>query len=260
MSLAQAGALRVYRFDSFPESHIRHGVLSRTGGISPAPWDSLNVGGTVGDDPARVAENRRRAFDALDLDPGSSHDVWQVHSAEIVVVDAPRRDAPLVQADGIVTRTPGVTLFMRFADCVPILVVDPARGAIGMAHAGWLGTVRGAARQLVRTMVEACGSRPEELLAGLGPAIAAHHYPIGPDVVARLSEAFGPAASAHLSTADGRTHLDLWSANRSLLEAEGVRHIEVSGVCTACDRGLWFSHRAEKGRTGRLASLLSWVA
>jgi len=260
MSLAQAGALRVYRFDSFPDSLISHGVLSRTGGVSPAPWDSLNVGGTVGDEAERVAENRRRAFRALGLDPASSHDVWQVHSAEIVVVDAPRGDAPLVQADGMVTRTPGLTLFMRFADCVPILMIDPVRRAIGMAHAGWLGTVRGAAGQLVRTMVESFGSRPEELMAGLGPAIAAHHYPIGPDVVERLEQALGPAVSAHLSTVDGRTHFDLWSANRSLLEAEGVRQVEVSGVCTACDRGLWYSHRAEQGRTGRLAALLSWSA
>jgi len=260
MPLAQAGDAHVYRFDTFPDNLIQHGVLSRTGGVSPAPWDSLNVGGTVGDDPARVSENRLRAFRSLGLDPASSHDVWQVHSADIIVVDGPRGNAPLVQADGMVTRTPGVSLLMRFADCVPILVVDPPRGAIGMAHAGWLGTVRATARQLVRTMVAAFGSRPEDLLAGLGPSIAAHHYPIGPDVVAKLEASLGNAAAAHLSRRDGHTFLDLWSANRALLEDEGVRHVEVSGVCTACDLGLWYSHRAEHGRTGRLAALITWVS
>lgn len=256
--MAQAGELRVFRFDSFSPTAVTHGILSRTGGVSPSPWDSLNVGGTVGDDAARVAENRRRAFLALDLNLASAFDVWQVHSADIVVVDQPRGDAPLIRADGMVTRTPGLTLFMRFADCVPIFVLDPVRRAIGMAHAGWLGTVRQAARQLVRTMVEACGSHPPDLVAGLGPSVAAHHYPVGPEVVAAVEAALGPSASEHLSRVEGRTHLDLWSANRALLETEGVRQIELSGHCTACEPGLWYSHRRDQGRTGRLAALLSW--
>lgn len=258
MPLAQAGALRVFRFDSFPETRIQHGVFSRKGGVSPAPWDSLNTGGMLGDDPDRVRENRQRVFHSLDLDPVSAYDVWQVHSADILVVDAPRGEAPVVKADGMVTRSPGVSLFMRFADCVPILLVDPVQGSVGMAHAGWLGTVRQTARQLVRTMVEACGSRPQDLLAGLGPSIAAHHYPVGQDVVERFESALGPAAKAHLHTVNGRTHLDLWAANRAQLEAEGVRQVEVSGVCTACDLDLWYSHRGDEGRTGRFAALLGW--
>lgn len=258
MPLTEAGALRLYRFGSFPETPIHHGVFSRKGGVSPAPWDSLNAGGAVGDDPGRVAENRRRAFDSLDLDPASAHDVWQVHSAEILFVDEPRGAGQVVQADGLVTRTPGVTLFMRFADCVPILLVDPVRGAVGMAHAGWLGTVRGVAHRLVQSMVENCGTRPEQLLAGLGPSIAAHHYPVRQDVLDRFETAFGPSFSTHLQTLDGRTHLDLWSANRSQLEAEGVHQIEVSGLCTACDLDLWYSHRGEGGQTGRFAAVLGW--
>src|SRR3990172_9345637 len=258
MPLAQAGALRVFRFDSFSETRIQHGVLSRKGGVSPPPWDSLNAGGTVGDDPARVKENRHRVFRSLDLDPASAYDVWQVHSADILVVEAPRGEAAVVKADGMVTQTPGVTLFMRFADCVPILLVDPVRGSVGMAHAGWLGTVRQTARQLVRTMVEACGSKPQDLQAGLGPSIAAHHYPVGRDVVERFESELGPAAKAHFHIVNGRTHLDLWSANRAQLEAEGVRQVEVSGVCTACDLDVWYSHRGEEGRTGRFAALLCW--
>ena len=258
MPLAQAGALRVFRFDLFSETPIQHGVLSRKGGVSPAPWGTLNAGATVGDDPARVAENRLRIFQSLNLDPASAHDVWQVHSADVLVVDTPRGEAPVVKADGMVTRSPRVTLFMRFADCVPILLVDPVRGSIGMAHAGWVGTARQTARQLVRTMVESCGSRPQDLRAGLGPSIAAHHYPVVQDVVDRFESALGPAAKAHFHTVEGRIHLDLWSANRAQLEEEGVRQVEVSGICTACDLELWYSHRGEEGRTGRFAALLCW--
>ena len=257
MPLAQAGALRVFRFDTFPAMEITHGVFSRRGGVSPSPWESLNVGGNLGDQPERVAENRRRAFGALGLDPSEAYDVWQVHSAEIVVVREPRRGEALLRADGMVTDRPGLTLSMRFADCVPILVYDPARRAVGMAHAGWLGTVRQAARQLVRTMVEAFGTQPQDLVAGLGPSIGAHHYPVGPEVAAQIEASLGAAARDHLSSVDGRTLLDLWSANRWLLEGEGVRQIEVAGLCTACDLENWFSHRGEKGRTGRLSALLS---
>jgi YfiH family protein len=157
----------------------------------------------------------------------------------------------------MVTDRPGLTLFMRFADCVPILVHDPVRKAIGIAHAGWMGTVRQTARALVRTMVTAYGSRPEDLRAGLGPSIAAHHYPVGPDVVEPFGASFGKEARAHLSDKNGRTHLDLWSSNAWLLRDEGVRQVEISGFCTACDLNLWFSHRGEKGKTGRLAAAIA---
>jgi YfiH family protein len=257
MALEPAGALRVFRFESIPPSDVVHAVMTRQGGVSPAPWESLNVGGNLGDDPDRVAENRRRVFDALGLDPSRAHDVWQVHSADIVVVREPRRGGPLRRADGMVTDQPELTLFMRFADCVPIMVFDPARRAVGLAHAGWLGTVRQTARSLVRAMVEGFGSRPEELRAGLGPSIGAHHYPVGDEVVEQFAESFGGNAAAHLSQASGRSHLNLWSANRWLLEDEGVGRIEVSGVCTACDLEHWYSHRGDGGRTGRFAAAIA---
>lgn len=257
MPLAQAGALRVFRFDSFPENEISHGVLSRKGGISPPPWESLNVGGNLGDAPERVAENRQRAFNALALDLSQAFDVWQVHSATILPVTRPRRGEPLIQADGMVTDRPGLTLFMRFADCVPILAYDPRRRAVGIAHAGWLGTVRQTARALVRAMVDSFGTRPEDLVTGLGPSIAAHHYPVGAEVVDQILASMGPRAEAHVLREDGRTHLDLWSANRWQLEQEGVGHIELSGLCTACDLDHWYSHRGEHGRTGRLGAVIS---
>lgn len=257
MPFRDIGSLRVYQFESFPSNRLIHGILTRRGGSSPAPWSSLNLGGTVGDDPDRVRENRRQAVSALSLSIESVFDVWQVHSDVVVEAQGPRHDRPLQQADGILSATAGVALLMRFADCVPVLLVDPVRHAIGIAHAGWLGTARQVARKAVRGMVERFGSRPGDILAGLGPSIGAHHYPVGPEVVEAVQKSLGPAASAHLQPWEDRMALDLWSANAWLLQDEGVRSIEVSGICTACDTQDWYSHRAEGGRTGRFGAVLA---
>lgn len=257
MSFRQAGSVRVFEFESLRSNRLIHGIVTRRGGISPSPWDSLNVGGTVGDEAERVAENRRQALAAFGLSLESVFDVWQVHSGVVVEAVEPRRDSPLLQADGITTNTRGVTLMMRFADCVPILVFDPVRGAIGAAHAGWLGTVRHIARNLVHRMVERYASRPEDLTAALGPSIAAHHYPVGPEVVDAVRQSLGPAASAHLQMSGGETRFDLWAANVEQLRDEGVHQIEVAGLCTACETQDWYSHRAEHGKTGRFGAVLA---
>jgi YfiH family protein len=257
MPCREIGPLRVYQFESFPSNRLIHGILTRRGGSSPAPWASLNLGGTVGDDPDRVRENRRQALSALGLSLETIFDVWQVHSDVVVEAKGPRHDLPLQKADAIIGEAPGVGLLMRFADCVPILLVDPVRQAIGIAHAGWLGTARQVARKAVRAMVERFGSRPSDLLAGLGPSIGAHHYPVGQEVVEAVEASLGPAASAHLKPLGDRMSLDLWSANAWLLEDEGVGNIEIAGICTACDTQDWYSHRAESGRTGRFGAVLA---
>src|SRR5512146_2188191 len=142
--------VRYYTFDSLPDT-VLHGVFTRQGGVSPAPWDTLNVGGTVGDDRERVLENRTRSFEALGRHMDSLFDVWQVHSADAVFAEAPRPpEVDHYKADIIFTDQPTVTLYMRFADCVPILLHDPKRKVVGLAHAGWLGTVRGASAAAVR--------------------------------------------------------------------------------------------------------------
>ncbi|HWQ83318.1 MAG TPA: peptidoglycan editing factor PgeF [Anaerolineales bacterium] len=263
MPFHQVDTLRYLTFDLFDQAGIRHAVFTRRGGVSPAPWASLNVGGLVGDLPECVTENRRRSFAALGSSLDSLYDVWQVHSAEVVIAEAPRSGAPHHQADAILTDHPGVTLYMRFADCTPVLLVDPEHHAVGLVHAGWQGTVKKIAAAAVAAMQARYGSRPGALLAAIGPSIGPHHYPVGPDVVARVEQAFGSQAPALLENPPDRSsgqsgvQFDLWSANRLVLEAAGVRQIEVSQICTACHLEDWYSHRGEQGRTGRFGALIA---
>ena len=257
MSFAHNNGIRYYTFDIFPRE-VTHAVFTRQGGVSPEPWASLNVGGTVGDDATRVRENRYRSFAALGRRIDSLFDVWQVHSAEAVIADAPRDpNLPLIQADAIFTDKPEVTLYMRFADCVPIMLYDLKKGVIGLAHAGWLGTVRGMTTAAVTKMRTHYGSKPENILAAIGPSIGVDHYEVGADVIAKVQESFGSDAERLIETRDGKTHLDLWSANFIQLQKSGVEKIEVAGLCTACHLDDWFSHRAEKGKTGRFGAMIA---
>jgi YfiH family protein len=258
MPFFEKQGIRCFSFASFPIEQVTHAILTRRGGVSPIPWDSLNVGGTVGDDRSRVIENRMRSFQALGRDPHSMFDVWQVHSADVVIANAPHDiRPPEIRADAIITDNPEVTLFMRFADCTPILLFDPVKSAIGLVHAGWLGTVRQVTSEAVRAMTAAYGSRPGDILAGIGPAIGPDHYEIGPDVIARVRETFQSKADGLLVEKGDRVHFDLWQANKVLLNQSGVEQVELSNICTACHPENWFSHRGQYGKTGRFGALIA---
>jgi YfiH family protein len=236
---------------------VTQAVFTRRGGVSPAPWDSLNVGGAVGDNIVHIRENRIRSFNALKREPTSIFDVWLVHSTDVIIADRPRDlNLPPIQADAILTDKPDVTLYMRFADCVPLLFHDPKKGVVGIAHAGWMGTVRGMAISVIGKMQAQYACKPENIQVGIGPSISADHYQIGPDVIVKVQDAFGADAEQLLETHEGRVYLDLWTANFIQLQKAGVEKIQVSGVCTACHLDDWFSHRAEKGRTGRFGALI----
>jgi YfiH family protein len=256
----QVGDLSYLTFPLFEEHRLIHGVFTRCGGTSPSPWMSLNMGATVGDPIENVKENRRRALAGLGRDPASSHDTWLVHGTDVVFADQPRpADTPPQKADILLTDRPEVTLFMRFADCTPILLYDPVHRVIGLAHAGWMGTVRQVGRAAVEAMVGHYHSDPADILAVIGPAICADHYPVGPEVVEQVRGEFGEGADQFIYPSNGQSHFDLWKANRFVLEQAGVPsgRVEVSGVCTACDTGRWYSHRAEHGQTGRFGALMA---
>jgi hypothetical protein len=128
---------------------------------------------------------------------------------------------------------------------------------IGISHAGWLGTVRDVAGATVDMMSERYGSNPADIIACIGPSIGPDHYEVGDDVITQVHQTFGGDASLVLPLHNEKIHFDLWKANQYLLERAGIRHIELAGICTACHTDDWFSHRAEKGKTGRFGALIS---
>jgi len=251
--------IRYLTFDIFPKEVV-HAIFTRRGGLSPEPWGSLNVGGTVGDESERVQENRHRSFAALGRESSSLFDVWQIHSADIVIANAahPRLEiSPEFKADGILTDNPDITLFMRFADCTPIMLYDPKKKAVGIVHAGWQGTVKRIAGQAVKTMQATYGSNPADILAAIGPAIGPDHYEVGPNVIEQVMYSFGDSSSCLLREKDKSVYFDLWAANALVLEQAGVRQVEIAGLCTACQPEDWYSHRAQKGKTGRFGALIA---
>ena len=258
MPFHQPDAIRYYSFGSLESEKIKQAIFTRRGGFSPEPWASLNVGGLRGDDPERVYLNRVRSFQVLDRKPESVYDVWQVHSTDVIwTIGSRPASVRHRKADAILTDRPEVTLFMRFGDCVPILLHDPIRRVVGVVHAGWMGTVNGIVTETIKTMQSVYRSDPRNILAAIGPSIAVDHYGIGPEVVDQVKSAFGQDAEDLLVRGAESTHFDLWRANELLLEKMGVRNIETAGICTACNLQDWFSHRGEFGQTGRFGALIA---
>lgn len=257
------GSLRYYTFSSLDEMDVTHAVFTRRGGVSPKPWDSLNVGGNVGDDSSRVKENLNRSLKVFNSDRESIFDVWQVHGADVVIAEQPRQKSSNYQkADIIITNKKNVSLFMRFADCVPILLYDPKSLVIGLVHAGWKGTIKKAVSVAINTMHREYASSPGDIVACLGPSICKRHYEVGSEVIQAADNVFGNDASKILSKNNGspanqKANFDLWAANIMLLENAGVNKIEVSNICTACHLDDWYSYRLEQGVTGRFGVLMS---
>lgn len=256
MNLVQVAGLRYYQSESF-KNKIIHGFFTRQGGVSPNPWHSLNVGGLIGDERVNVVENRRRIFDAVNLPVETIFDVWQVHGKGVVITDRSRQlSEPHLRADAILTDRINITLFMRFADCVPVMLYDPYKQVIGLIHAGWPGTVKKICSEAVKEMLTNFNCHCENILAVIGPSIGPDHYEIKQDVQEQIAEAFNFDISSIIIQRDGRFFLDLWKANWLILEQAGIKHIEVMGICTGCNTQDWYSHRVETGNTGRFGALI----
>jgi YfiH family protein len=258
MPWREVDGLKIFSFDLFNREDIIQGFYSRHGGVSPEPWASLNVGGTVGDERMHVVENRRRIFDSCKRPVESIFDSWQVHGTEIICAQHPRPlDRPHQKADGILTDRADITLFMRFADCVPIVLFDPQKRVIGLVHAGWRGTVTGVAGVAVRNMVKHYGCNPSTIFAGIGPSICVDHYQVGEEVVMAVQNAFEGEVARVLQRKNGSCYFDLWQANHIILKKAGVQTIEHANICTFSQNEDWYSHRAENGKTGRFAAILA---
>jgi polyphenol oxidase len=224
----------------------------RTGGESPKPYDSLNVSFEVDDDPERVAANRARVIGGLGIPPFATAE--QVHGSKIVRVGAKRSgagfedlDTRVAGADGLVTTSARIPLAVLSADCLPILLASPGQGLVAVIHAGWRGLAAG-----IVSRAAALFDEPREVRGAIGPAIGRDHYEVGDDVA--LAVAAGSEVGAVTERRGGRTYLDLGGTARAVLKAAGIRRVEDSGLCTACERRRFFSHRRD-GSTGRQAAV-----
>ena len=231
-----------------------HAFSTRTGGVSTVYGrkDDLNLGFTSQDRSEAVETNRRRFVERL-RGEWKLITVRQVHSATILRVTGEALPAES-EADGLVTDTPGILLGIQTADCVPVLVADPEHRAVGAFHAGWRGTVSSIVEAGIVRMVEAFGSRPEMLIAAVGPSIGACCYQVGEEVKAAFLARFAYGAELFLSSG----HVDLQQANRRQLTVSGLldQNIQVIGDCTSCDPGKYFSYRRDAAFTGRMLSVV----
>ncbi len=231
---------------------------TRRGGVSQHPFDSLNMGSGSGDDPGNVRKNRELITSALGMPGARIKTVTQVHGDDIYVLREPDAARPHNGYDAIMTDLRRVPIGVLTADCAPILLYDPKRAAIAAVHAGWAGTVKGIAGKAVSEMGNHFGSRPENLFASIGPSIGPCCYEIDSKVFDPL-ERYMPDYAAELVTDSRPEHwfLDLWKANRRILERAGMRseRIYVFGVCTACNPEKFYSHRKSGGRAGRMMAL-----
>ncbi len=248
------GGLTYFTFPELTALGVAHVIGSRRGGVSDGPFATLNVSLSVGDATERVRENRARLGHLLGVTPEEMVTASLIHGSDVAPVNGVHKGARIPYHDALITDEPRVPLFMTFADCVPILVVDPERRALGLVHAGWRGTAAGVLPKTITTMQQRFGSQPADLIVAFGPAIGKCHYEIREDVI-QAFRLLGRTPVILEPSANGTAYLDLIATNRQQASALGVRRFLEAGLCTACRTDLFFSHRAEKGRTGRFGVL-----
>lgn len=237
-----------------------HGFSTRGGGVSPPPFDTLNLGRRWGDADENVAENRRRLRAAVGLPLTFAR---QVHGAAVRRVHAGETPAVVAaaEADALYTTDAGLAVGVYVADCVPLLLADPRTAACGAVHAGWRGTVAGVTAEAVAAIVRA-GARPDELRAALGPCIRACCFEVGPEVAAAFASAF-PGAPVVQERPGAKPHVDLPLANVLLLQRAGLRaqSIDDAGACTMCDPdGRFYSYRRWGTATGQQVGFIGRAA
>ncbi|MBI5880235.1 MAG: peptidoglycan editing factor PgeF [Chloroflexi bacterium] len=252
------GRLAAFHFKSLDaHSALRHGIFTRHGGVSPAPWASLNLSRATGDSASNVAENQRRLAAALGFHPRDAVTSSQVHGNTVRRAGRDARGGRLPDCDALISNEPGVLLLQRHADCPPVVLYDPVRRAIGLAHSGWRGTLANIAGELVQAMQEEYGSNPADMVAGIGPAIGACCYHVGNEVSQSFVDRYAHGHAWVEARADGRAYLNLAHAIEAQLREAGVRAIEQAELCTACHVDDFYSARAENRLNGCFGSAIA---
>ncbi|GGI43303.1 laccase domain protein YlmD [Paenibacillus marchantiophytorum] len=248
------------------------GFTSRHGGVSLEPFTTLNCGLHVNDVPEHVVRNRELVAEALEQPFEAFTYAEQVHGNEVVIVSLEERgsgrasrEAALQAKDGFITKETGIVLCAQFADCVPLFFYDPIKRVVGLAHAGWKGTVLNISKATIDLMTHTFGSSASDIRTAIGPSIGACCYEVDQSVANRAKAVLEEvqAAPVEHSTVmvakeNGKYMLNLQELNRILLQQAGIlsSYIEVSQLCTSCNTDKFFSHRKEGGATGRM---IAWI-
>ena len=242
---------------------IRHFISTRRGGISKHPFDSLNLGLHTGDDSGKVLKNRRRLAATIGIPLNQFTLARQIHSGTVRSISDELRgsgsmdyESAIADTDAMVTNEADICLIILVADCVPMLFFDPVQRAIGVAHAGWRGTLKCIAQNTVRSLETAFGSSPGNIIVGLGPSIGPCCYRVGPEVISEFENTFPKKEIIANKSEDGTGYVDLLRANVEELLQSGIKrdNIELAWICTRDNPDLFFSYRHQHGETGRFGA------
>ena len=268
MELSRKNGAEYLTFPAISETGlVSHMMTMRAGGVSEGDLWSMNLSFSRGDRRENVEENFRRAAALLGCGPEDIVCSDQTHTTNIRRVTAADRGKGVVRpkdfsdVDGLITDEPGIALATFYADCVPLLFLDPVRRAVGLSHSGWRGTVKGISCETIKAMTAAYGTAPADLTACIGPSICVDCFEVGPEVAEEFLKAFPEAEPETLCPfwkETGKYHVDLWLANELMLKRAGVEagRIYTTGLCTRCNPKLLFSHRAMGEKRGNLGAFL----
>lgn len=255
---------------SFPDIEktglVNHLFTTRKGGVSEGIFASMNLSYTRGDERSNVDENFRRIAAVFDNTPDRVVCSDQTHTTNVRLVteaDAGKgvvRDKDYTDVDGLITNVPGLILATFYADCVPLYFVDTENRAIGLSHSGWRGTVHRMGKATLQAMREAFGTKPEKVKAAIGPSICQDCYEVSSDVAGQFMKAF-PSHSEEIikpGKVEGKYQLDLWKANQIVLLEAGIlpENLEITDICTCCNKSYLFSHRGSHGQRGNLGAFM----
>ena len=240
---------------------------TRLGGVSEGYYSSLNLSFDRGDDPARVLENFKRIGASMGVAVEDMVLSKQTHTTNVRVVTKEDKGKGVIRkrnytdVDGMITNVPGICLVTSYADCVPLYFVDPVKKAIGLSHSGWRGTVGKIGKNTVQLMQENFGSKPEDLLAAVGPSVCMDCYEVSEDVIEQFKEAFEKKYWEELlyKKENGKYQLNLWKANELIFLESGIlpEHMAITNVCTHCNSKILYSHRTMGNNRGNLCAFLA---
>lgn len=245
---------------------VMNGFSTRMGGVSTGDCATMNVSFERGDAEEAVRTNYELLAAAMGFSTDSLVFSKQTHTTNIRVVTEEdkgkgfTRKVDYTDVDGLITNVPGLTLATFYADCVPLFFVDPVHRAIGLSHSGWKGTVGKIGKKTVERMTKEFGTDPKDVLAAIGPSICQSCYEVSEDVINQFKEAFEEAKWPEFFYAkeNGKYQLNLWRANELIFEEAGIlkEHYSTTNICTCCNPGYLFSHRASMGKRGNLGAFL----